>query len=367
MWGSKNKNITTTKEDLFRSKRDRVMDKYHKYVWTKWLFIMLSLVLVIVTFAFAITIGNYPIDFFEVYEIIWNHLTGNITDPTKDLIVWTARLPRVLTAAIAGAGLAACGAAMQSVMKNPLSDPYLTGMSSGAALGATLGVIAGFTIIGGQYAIVMNAFLFSLIPMGIILLISKMRSTSPTLLILSGVAVMYIFNSITTLLMLAATPEDSAAVYSFQVGTLSRATWDAIPVMTFFTTIGMIALMLLSGKINIMSLGDESAKTLGVDAEKLRIRTLTIISLTTAGIVSFTGIIGFVGLVCPHVVRLFLGSDNRYLIPASALFGVFMLLIADIIARTIIAPVILQVGVVTAFIGGPLFLYLLIRQRKEVW
>jgi iron complex transport system permease protein len=137
--------------------------------------------------------------------------------------------------------------------------------------------------------------------------------------------------------------------------------------MAAVTVIGVVILQVISDKINLLSTGDESAKSMGVDADKLRIFCLIIVSLVAASIVSFTGIIGFVGLVCPHVVRLFIGSDNKYLIPASAAFGVVLVLVSDIVGRTLLYPVVLQVGVVTAFLGGPLFLYLLIRSRKEVW
>ena len=137
--------------------------------------------------------------------------------------------------------------------------------------------------------------------------------------------------------------------------------------MFFVTLFGSIGIMLISNKLNILASGDESAKSLGIDASRLRIICLVVVSLITASIVSFTGIIGFVGLVAPHVVRLFIGSDNKFLIPASAAFGAALLLISDLVGRTIIAPSVIQVGVITSFIGGPLFLYLIIRQKKEMW
>ena len=199
------------------------------------------------------------------------------------------------------------------------------------------------------------------------MVISGLKGVSPTTMILSGIAVMYIFNAFTTVMMLMADPDDMAAVYDWQVGTLGNATWENLPVSAGVTFVGVILLMFLANKLNVLSAGDDSAKTLGIDANKLRIISLIIVSLVAASIVSFTGIIGFVGLVSPHMVRLFIGADNRFLIPASGAFGVALVLISDLIGRTIIAPAILQVGVVTAFLGGPLFLYLLIRQKKEVW
>lgn len=137
--------------------------------------------------------------------------------------------------------------------------------------------------------------------------------------------------------------------------------------MTAVTAVGSLFLLLVSSKMNVLSTGDENAKALGIDASKLRMVCLVVVTLVTASIVSFTGVIGFVGLVAPHVVRIFIGSDNRYLIPASMALGAALLLVADLVGRTVIAPAVLEVGVVTAFIGGPLFLYLVIRQKREAW
>ncbi len=344
-----------------------VQNDFKKYVWKKYIFIILCIVISSIVAIYALTIGTYPIGFVESFEILINHITGNITNVTKDMIIVDVRLPRIVLGIIVGVGLAVAGVTMQSVLKNPLADPYTTGISSGASFGATIAITAGIGLAAGSGFIVINAFIFSLVPVLLIVIISGLRKTTPTTMILSGIAIMYVFNAITTVLMLMSDPDDLAAVYSWQVGTLSTATWDSIPISLTFTAIGVIILGILSSKLNVLSSGDECAKSLGVDANKLRIISLVIVSLITASIVSFTGIIGFVGLVSPHVVRLFIGSDNRYLIPASAVFGVLLVLASDLIGRTIIAPAILQVGVVTAFLGGPLFLYLLIKQKKEVW
>ncbi|MDR0509202.1 MAG: iron ABC transporter permease [Candidatus Methanoplasma sp.] len=344
-----------------------VSEQFRKYIWKKYVFIIICLMVSLVVAIYALTIGTYDIGFWECFRILVDHLQGNILDSTKDVIIWNVRLPRILLGAVVGAGLAVGGATMQSVLKNPLADSYTTGISSGASFGATIAIILGLTVAGGNGAIVANAFIFSLVPVLLIVVISGLRKTSPTTMILSGIAIMYVFNAITTVLMLMSDPDDLAAVYSWQVGSLSTATWDSIPISSAVTVAGVIALALLSNKLNILSAGDESAKSLGVDANKIRIISLLIVSLITASIVSFTGIIGFVGLVSPHVARLFIGSDNKFLIPASATFGVMLVLISDLVGRTVIAPAVLQVGVVTAFLGGPLFLYLLIKQRKEIW
>ncbi|WP_400207070.1 FecCD family ABC transporter permease [Candidatus Methanomassiliicoccus intestinalis] len=344
--------------------------EYHIYLFKKLLFILVCIIAAIVVMGLAVSFGKYDVGFFESYEIIWNHLLGN-ADPgsMKDHVVWDLRLPRALMAIAVGAGLAVCGAAMQSMMRNPLADPYTTGVSSGASLGAALAIILGFCVfpsLSGQSAIVVNAFIFSLIPAVIIVLISKFRKPTPTSMILAGIAVMYIFSATTTLLMLIANPEDLAEVYIWNVGTLGKATWDNIPVVIAMSIAGIILLMLVSKKLNVLVAGDKAAISLGVNADALRVYCLLVISLVTAAIVSFTGTIGFVGLIAPHVVRIFVGSDNRYLLPASAAFGAAMLICADCLAKEA-GSTGLPVGVITAIIGGPLFILLLIKQRKSAW
>ena len=209
--------------------------------------------------------------------------------------------------------------------------------------------------------------MFSLIPAAVIILVSSLRNTSAATMILAGIAVMYLFNACTTLIKLGASDASLSAVFQWSIGDLSGATWQSFYVILVFTVIGSAVLMAMSKKLNILITGDKSATALGLNAHRLRIMLLAIISLMTASVVCFTGIIGFIGLVAPHIVRIFLGSDNRYLIPASAAFGALLLMVADLISRVIIAPTFLPVGVITAFIGCPLFLYLLIKQRRSMW
>lgn len=344
--------------------------QYAKYRARKFLFVIVCVIITVILVGVTITVGQYKIGFFESYQIIWNHICGNIgtgVEAIKDHIIWNLRLPRITVGIIAGFGLAVAGTTMQSAMKNPLADPYTTGISAGASFGATLAIIFGASVFSGPFAIVGNAFLFSLIPMVIIIGISGVRKMSPTMMVLTGIAVMYVFNAMTTFIMLISDPQSVAAVYAWQVGTLSKAAWNAIPIMFGVVTVGSVLLMSLSNKLNVMASGEECAKSLGLDTKKLRILCLLIVSMMTAGIVSFTGIIGFVGLLAPHIVRIFIGSDNRFLLPASGAFGAALLLFADLVGRTVIMPAELQVGVVTAFLGGPMFIYLMIKQKRSVW
>ncbi len=258
---------------------------------------------------------------------------------------------------------------MQGILRNPLASPFTIGIASGAGFGATLAICFGTGLVVGEYLIIGNAFIFSLIPTFIILGLSRYKRATPETMILAGIALLYIFSALTYILMLFSEPEEVKEAYFWIIGSLGgRASeWEAISLVSIVLIGCVIPLMWKSWDVNVMGAGDERAKSLGVNVERTRIFVMMIASLMTAGIVCFTGTIGFIGLVAPHMCRMVIGGDNRFLIPASGLFGAALLLGADTIARTIIAPVILPVGIVTYLMGGPLFLYLIMRKRKEYW
>jgi iron complex transport system permease protein len=345
-----------------------VKSRYHSYIFNKYIFIGACLVLLVVIVGISMTIGSYGLSFIESYQILFHHILHlNEPETVKEHVIMNIRLPRIVAGILAGIGLAVAGSAMQGIMKNPLADPYTTGISTGAGFGAAIAIIAGVGSMFGEVAIILNAFIFSLIPMFVIMTISRLRKATPSMMILAGIATMYIFSTMTTMMLISADPNDVQSVYMWTVGTLDKAKWGTIPYMVIAVIVGYMVLQWKARELNVMSVGDEGATGLGVNVEMTRKIALFSISLIAATIVSFTGVIGFVGMISPHVVRMFLGSDHRYLIPASGLFGAALLMVADGIARTIVAPTILPVGVVTAFIGGPLFLYLIICRKKEIW
>lgn len=321
-----------------------------------------------------LSFGKYSIGFLESYGILIDHLKGIVptegVERMKHYVVWDLRLPRALAGLAVGAGLGMCGAVMQSSLKNPLADPYTTGIASGASLGASVAIILGLCIIPGIYgegAIVVNAFAFALVPVILIISMSRFKKNiTPAGMILIGIAVMYIFSATTTLLKITASEESLAEVYIWSVGTLGKAGWDNVWYMIAAAAAGIVVFQSLARRLNVLVMCDSGAVALGVDPKRVRLASLGVVSLVTAVLVSFTGTIGFVGLVAPHMVRMVIGSDNRYLIPASAAFGALMLLASDCVARNI-AAVELPVGTITALIGGPLFLYLIIRQTKSAW
>jgi iron complex transport system permease protein/cobaltochelatase CobN len=336
----------------------------------------LSSIMIVITAAvamFSICVSIYPISLMEAYRIICDHL--NHIEPTtyverlKDSIVWDGFVPRAIAGVLIGAILAVGGTVMQTIIKNPLTDSYTTGISSGALFGVTVFLILGFSIVpglSGDLGMIVNAFVFALVPAAIIILFSFFRKVTPTVMVLIGIAVMYIFTATTTLLKYVCTEEDLATIYAWSVGTLGKATWDSIPYLLGAFILTFAAMMVQSRALNVMSANDNVALTLGIGPLRIRLVCMLVISLTTAVAVCFTGTIGFVGLVSPHIARIMVGSNERYLIPSSATVGAFMLIASDCLAR-VVGNTGVPVGVVTALVGGPVFLLILLRQRKSAW
>ena len=354
---------------------EQLKKEYGKYTFRKILFIVIFVVLTVTMFWLSLAVGTRQLSLEESLSLFINHLLGNAPDRDSDLwyddnIVWNFRVPRALFAIIAGAGLSVAGAVMQSVMKNPLADPYTTGVSSGALLGASIAIVLGFSLGGSAFdnaGIVINAIVFALIPVIAIVALGQFFRRSPASLILAGVAVSFAFSSLTSLLLVTTDSSTLATVYHWQVGTLSDVRWDSIPPVLIVQIIGISILFPLANKINLMALDDKDAKSMGLDSEKLRMVCLVVLSVMAAIIICYVGVIGFVGLVIPHIVRIILGSDNKYLIPASAAFGAAFLLTCDVISRSLNVTSSIPVGVVTAFIGAPILVMLIIREKKNVW
>ncbi len=335
----------------------------------KVLFSIMLTCIAVGAFLFTLGFGVYDISLSHALEVFFDHLSGNITDEEGDYYVWDVRLPRAMCAAITGVALSVAGAIMQNDFRNPLADPYTMGISSGAFLGAVLSIVAGISIIPfatDSTEIMANAFVFSLIPTAIIVAMSKFRKLTPAAMVLTGVAIMFLFSSICQVLLVTAPSESLADAYMWRVGDLGNVDMDDIPLMLIPCAAITLMLYSLAGKLNVMYAGDRSAQTLGENAGRIRIVTLVLVSFLTASVVSFTGTIGFIGLVGPHVARIFVGSDNRYLIPASAAFGAAFILLADTVAKVSGANG-LPVGVISSMIGGPLFIWILVRQRKSAW
>lgn len=332
---------------------------------------VLGVALTLLGVLLAVSIGFYQLGFTECIDTIVNHLSGNITDPLADEIVFNRRLPIAIFAIVAGAALSMGGAVMQTMLKNPLADPYSMGISSGASLGATIAITIGATAAAGTFfttnvSTIVFAFLFSLIPVAIIMVFTKKGNSTPTKILLIGISVMYMFSAVVSMLMTVVSEDTLSDIYSWQVGTLSLIGWSDVSIPLTVTVICGIFLMTQYRNLNVLMSGNRISKSLGINPQKYTRHMMVVVSMMTAAVVSFSGTIGFIGLVGPHIARIFVGSESKYLIPASALFGAIFLLIANSIA-SVSGGYGLPVGVVSAIIGCPLFVYILVRMRKKVW
>lgn len=319
----------------------------------------------------ALGIGLYHISPVDSYRVFFQHITGNVVDVKGDHYIWDVRLPRALAAILMGAVLAIGGVVMQNATNNPLAEPYTMGVSSAALLGAALSMARDLNVVPGldpTYSVVVNAFVFSLLPVAVILAVNRFRRLTSVGVILIGIALMYMFSSISQYIMVTSSAETLSEIYSWRVGSLGKMekAWDDLALVAAITVPLSIVLYLLSSRLDIMYAGDRNARTMGLNAERFRIVTMAVVSLTTATIVSFTGTIGFIGLVGPHIARVFVGSNNRYLLPCSAAFGAAFLVFADTVAKVCGAGG-LPVGVISSMVGGPLFLYILIKHNRKVW
>ncbi len=295
-------------------------------------------------------------------------LIGRGTQKTNT-IIFGFRLPRIVTAIIAGTGLASVGCVMQSILRNPLASDSTLGISHGAAFGAAFAIILlgagtqnqtldGLTITN-PYTITVCAFLGAMMSTLIVLGLSRFKRITPESMVLAGVALSSLFQGGTTLLQYFASDVKLAAVVFWTFGDLGRTSWREVIIMAIFTAISLSYFMFNRWNYNALSSGEQSAKGLGVNADAMRVAGMIICALTSAVIVSFVGIINFVGLIAPHSMRRVVGSDYRFLLPASALTGTLILLFSDTAARLVVAPVILPIGAITSFLGAPAFLYLL--------
>jgi iron complex transport system permease protein len=316
----------------------------------------------------ALAIGSVPVAIPDLLAA----LAGGGTELHR-AIVWRNRLPRVLGAIVAGGGLAIAGAAMQTVLRNPLGAPYTLGISQAAAFGAALAIVltgvgAG-SAAGGLLATSLTplaAFLAGMVSTGVILALVTYRRATPETMILTGVALGSLFQAGLTLLQYFASDTEVAAIVYWTFGDVGRIGWSQVLLMTGVVLAATAYFLRHGWDYDVLDAGTDTAKSLGVNVESLRIRGMAVASLVTALIVSFVGIIGFVGLVAPHIVRMAIGGTERYLMPGAALVGATLLVAADTVARTILAPVVLPVGILTSFIGAPLFLYLVVEGR-EYW
>ena len=330
---------------------------------------LLSVASVIAFFSILLSVHE-GLTIYTSFQVLIANLKGHdYGDHYKDLIVWDMYVPRAIAGVVVGIGLAVGGCVMQTIMRNPLADPYTTGVASGASFGVALFVMMGISIIPTtvhSLALTTNAILFSIIPTVAIIVISKKKTITPTTMILAGIAIMYVFRAGTTLMTLYANSDAVELVYRWNIGSIKGITFDDVWIVLASTAICSAILLYLAHDVTMLTAGDKNAKSMGVRTKMIRVIALATIAIMTAIIVGYSGTIGFMGLVAPHIARMLVGSNLKYLIPCSAACGATILVICDLIAKLMFADA-LPVGVITSIIGGPVFLILLIKGARKVW
>lgn len=341
------------------------------FPWIRLIILVLILFLVIV---WAAMVGSSSMTLTDSFKtvvsklpIVKNQIDLSDISTTYEVIIWKVRMPRILLSALVGGALAIVGAAFQGVFRNSLADPHILGVSSGAALGATVAMLTGISVdFMGLGAIGALAFVGAMITVFVVYQIARIGGELSTInMLLTGTAMSTMLSAIISLIM-TFNKEQIDKVYMWTMGSFSAANWDKVKFLFVFSIIGFLVLVAYSGKLNILMLGEDDAKCIGIDTIKTRRIIIVIASLLVASAVSVSGVIGFVGLIIPHSIRILCGADNRKLLPYAFFVGAIFLTVCDTLARTISAPTEIPVGIITSVCGAPYFIGLIISRRKKV-
>ena len=326
-------------------------------------------VLVLVLAVVSAGLGQLQIPPGEVLASVLHRLgigdTGAVSHPNAEAALWTIRFPRIVMAMLVGAALATGGALMQGVFGNPLADPGVVGVSSGAAVGACSVIVFGWSFLG-SWTVALTAFVAGLVTTLLVYTTARDKGrTEVVTLVLTGVAVNAVAGAALAFLTFLGDTQAREQIVFWQLGSLNGTRWQYVAVVAPVVVAGVVGATTVARRLDLLALGERSARHLGVDVERLRIVCIVLVALLTAGAVAFCGIIAFVGLVVPHLVRMAVGPGHRVLIPASALGGAALLLCADLVARTAVPYADLPIGMLTALVGGPFFFWLIRRTRRS--
>jgi iron complex transport system permease protein len=330
------------------------------------------IILLIIVMALATSIGSVKIPLSTTFSILLDRLPFiDITQTWQDAIatvIMDIRLPRVILAGLVGAALATAGATYQGLFRNPLADPYLIGVAQGASLGAVVGFLLPITWAGfGLTVIPVFSFAGAVLSTATVYLLARVGKTLPvTTLILAGVALGALLGSIVSYLIISSGEEMHGIIF-WMMGSFSGSKWSEISVVLPYVAAGTAIIIIFARLLNVMQLDEEQAQQLGINVERLKIILLAAATLITAASVAFVGTIGFVGIIIPHAVRLIWGADHRFLLPLAVLTGGIFMILTDLVARTVMAPTEIPIGVITAICGAPFFLYLLRRRKKAIF
>lgn len=335
------------------------------------LFLSLSCVVLLALMVYAVTLGSVYIEpeliLRSILEWIKYGMDGVTCDDSIRFIIFEVRLPRIILAVLTGSLLSMAGAVYQAIFQNPMADPYVIGISSGAAFGATIAIIfLPPMMLLGNSIVSLAAFLSAILTSILVYFISKTKRGVDTFsLLLTGVVISTVLSSFISLMMLAH-QDEAMKIMTWTMGSFNAKSWNHVITILIPTVIGIFFTIYHGKDLNVLVMGEEEAMTMGLDTKRLKRNMLLICALLTSIAVSVSGIIGFVGLIVPHFIRLIFGSEHKFLLKASFVFGAIFMLLSDTIARSLISGFEVPVGIITSLIGGPLFLILLVRYRRSL-
>ncbi len=317
----------------------------------------------------SLSVGSMEMSWGTLFSAVMKKvLPGHFAvDAFHYITVWDLRLPCIAMGMLVGVALGISGAGMQSILNNPLASPYTLGISSAAGFGAALAILLGAGAAGGwtPFAIAGSAFLFSCLAFSCIYFIARLKGSSAGTMLFAGIALMYLFSALLSLIQYFAPEEVLQQIVFWMFGSLAGSDWPRVFVVFVLVIAAGTVLAMNSWKLTALKFGEDVSKGMGIDTAKVRNTAMVCTSLLTAAAVCFTGVIGFIGLVAPHIARMLLGEDARFLFAGSAMIGAILLVTADTIGRSVFAPYLLPVGIVTSTIGAPFFIFLIVRKRGE--
>ena len=328
----------------------------------RWLIVLMFLIIAAVSFLFDIATGPAMTDTLPVGEVV-NVLLGKPeVDEMNRLIVMDLRLPIAVMALVVGAALGVGGAEIQTLLNNPMASPYTLGLAA-AGLGASVVIAFGGFGLPETVAVPIGAFVMTMLASGILFLFASARRFNSAMLVLVGIALLFLFQSILSLIQFIAAPEISQQILFWLFGSLTKATWEMVAVTAAVTAVCVLLLSRDVWKLTALRLGEERAVGLGINLQLLRLKTLVLVAVMTATAISFVGVIGFIGLVAPHVARILLGEDQRFFLPGAMLAGAAFLSVASVLSKVIIPGALFPVGIVTSFVGVPFFFWIVLTKR----
>lgn len=327
------------------------------------LLILLILALSSLTTDIALGPGGFPLS--DILATLWNK---NAVSVQLEVIVWDLRAPIAVMAMLIGAMLALAGAQMQTVLNNPLADPFTLGISSAASFGAALAIVLGTGLpVIGQYLVTANAFSFAFMTSLVLYFFTKVRGVNVETMVLVGIALFFTFNALLSLLQYGADETQLQQLIFWMMGSLGKSSWDKIGICGVLLAISIPFFALKVWSMTALRLGDEKARSMGVSVESLRLQMLFFVSLLAATSVAFVGVVGFIGLVGPHIARILVGEDQRYFLPVAAVAGALLLSATSIVSKMLVTGVIFPIGIITSLVGIPFFISLILSTRRKNW